>query len=74
MNSLSLGLDGLYSYPELDANPTARADVRVLIDSADSMQRILNETLDMERMAAGSYSLELGTVSSMTQGRHSHAS
>jgi signal transduction histidine kinase len=62
-NSILLGLEELALYPEAVDSRAMMNDIRTMQAAAESMQQVLNDTLDVEKMGSGAYSLELKAIS-----------
>jgi len=56
-NTVLLGLDALMA--EVTDRPELLGDVRLMKQAAEMMLRVLNDSLDIEKMRAGQYTLEL---------------
>lgn len=58
-NSIALGLDNLTATPTVSSDPQLISDVSFMQTAADGMTQILNDTLDVEKLDSGKFSLEL---------------
>jgi signal transduction histidine kinase len=62
-NSIVLGLEELGAYPPVASCAGAMSDIAMMAAAANSMQQILNDTLEVEKMSSGTYAMERRPIS-----------